>query len=318
MYGCHNVHGEARDRRRSWTEVSSTPILDRPLHDPIDLVQGELELPSDRTDIRFSQPVDRDGLEGRSEARPGSPQGMATCRTPCASQLIPRDLRDDRRPVLARVQMPPPALASIVVTIKLVARRRLRPNVSTNTSISARLAFTSTPVTFHGSIKPRTVAYRASWSGELRVVPHALSPVREHESSSVRARRVSPHALCRARIEAVAMAAQWGQLQVRLRDLGVSRAGCGRRTARSKRRTKRLRQSFPAGRRPGARGSMRIHMGTGACAELALRNGAKRALQTCRNTRIAEPIRYRRRRETLGISVSQEPSPPAGSRRCGL
>ena len=58
---------------------------------------------------------------------PGSAHGTAICRTPCFSHFTARHVRDQNRPVLARVQMTPATLATVVPRRGAPAARTRRP-----------------------------------------------------------------------------------------------------------------------------------------------------------------------------------------------
>lgn len=87
------------------------------------MVPGQAEPPGHRRHRRVLEPADREGLEGRREARSRITPGDMHLLHAVLVAPDPRHLSDDRRAVLARVQVPPTALAPIMDARSRLAHR---------------------------------------------------------------------------------------------------------------------------------------------------------------------------------------------------
>ena len=90
------------------------PAPHRPLHHPVHLVPGQIQLPRHRREARLVQPVDHQRLEQRREPRPRLRPGHRQRLDSVLRATNPRHLRRQDRLVLARRQVAPPAKPGVV------------------------------------------------------------------------------------------------------------------------------------------------------------------------------------------------------------
>ncbi len=97
------------------------PPANRPLHDAIDGVPAQAQLPADRTDRRLPEPVDHQGLEQGGETASGLSPGDLDHTDLVLRAIHPGHLGDEYCLVLAGIQVPPFFMALVVARCGLIA-----------------------------------------------------------------------------------------------------------------------------------------------------------------------------------------------------